>query len=137
MIQIDYELTKFYKVVFPKISLWGCFPESPLGGSNNGVTSPPDSLETIVGGGIPSTPHVKYWDPNTVATILRLRKIIKLHNQQYPTWRLITTTPPLLHLLDYAFDLGLGKFLLFTFMIEGQQKPSSNFTCTMSHTPIL
>ena len=65
------------------------------------------------------------WDECTVnlgykhgCSILSLE--IKLHNQQSPTWRLIIATPPLLQFLAYALDLGLGKFLIFTFMLEGQ-----------------
>jgi len=51
-----------------------------------------DPLGDSCGGRIsPTSPHYKW-----------IRKIIRLHNQQYPTWRLITTTPLLMYLLDYT-----------------------------------
>ena len=37
----------------------------------------------------------------------KVNKIIRLHTQQYPTWRLIVATPPLLHLLDNDSSLDL------------------------------
>jgi hypothetical protein len=49
-----------------------------------------------------------FWGVNTSWGIdmaeskdLCIRKIIRLHNQQYPTWRLISTTPPLLYMMDF------------------------------------
>ena len=42
------------------------------------------------------------WGINTTRNKdLWIRKIIKLHNQQSPTWRMVTTTPPQFYLLDY------------------------------------
>ena len=52
--------------------------------------------------------------------------MIKIHNQQHATWRLVVTTPLLLHLLDYALNFGLGEFLIFTFTLEGQLKLGRN-----------
>jgi hypothetical protein len=46
-----------------------------------------------------SGPRIVY--PTVSLTDIKIRKIIKIHNQQYPTWRLITTTPLFLYMLDY------------------------------------
>ena len=37
----------------------------------------------------------------------KVNKIIRLHTQQSPTWRLIVATPPLLHLVDNDSSLDL------------------------------
>jgi hypothetical protein len=40
------------------------------------------------------------WGINTAENkYLRIKKMIKLHNQEYPTWRLTSKTPPLLYIM--------------------------------------
>jgi hypothetical protein len=70
MIQIDYEITIFYKENFPKISLRGITP-NPLARGAPLILSPPlDPLDDSSGGKYPHTPHVKKWDPSTIETNL-------------------------------------------------------------------
>ena len=82
----------------------GFAPEPPLG---------PACPQTLQRGYPPSAlPHVEectyFWGVNTSWGIniaeskdLWIRKIIRLHNQQSPTWRLISKTPPLLYMPDF------------------------------------
>ena len=60
---------------------------------------------------------------------LYIRKIIKLHNQQSPTWRLISTTPMLLYMMD-SKPSWIDKFLIFIFILEDQLKLSKNSVST-------
>jgi hypothetical protein len=87
----------------------GASPPNPRWGP---APSPPEPPRTPQRGYLPSAlPRVEectyLWGVNTSWGIntaeskdLCIRKIIRLHNQQSPTWRLISTTPPLLYMLD-------------------------------------
>ena len=68
MVQIDYEITIFYKAFFIKKFLSGVLPLDPP--------------VAIVGVQAPPYPPVGVWGPNTVETRhLSTRKIIRLHTQ--------------------------------------------------------
>ena len=112
MVQIYNEITiYFYKAIFasgasPSNPRWGpACPQTPqLGGWTPQTLQrgyPPSALPCV-------EECTYFWGVNTSWGIdtaerkkdLCIRKIIRLHNQQSPTWRLISTTPPLLYILD-------------------------------------
>ena len=94
---------------------WGAFPPTTVVGGSRGtvaiVQAPPGPPCSCSGGEILPTPPVGAWGPNPDETRhLNTRKIIRLHTQQSPTWRLIIVTSPQLHLLDYPLTLDLEIF---------------------------
>jgi hypothetical protein len=112
MVQIYNEITiYFYKAIFSS----GASPLNPRWGPACPQTPQPGGWtpRTPKRGYPPSTlPHVEectyFYGVNTSWGIdtaerkdLCIRKIIRIHNQQSPTWRLISTNPPLLYMLDF------------------------------------
>ena len=102
MVQIYNEITIYiYKAIFPSGARLP--PDPPVGG-----ISPPHLAEGVPPSALPRVEECTYfcgvntsWRINTAESKgLYIRKIIRLHNQQSPTWRLISTTPPLLYMLD-------------------------------------
>ena len=105
----------FLWVLHPRSPIGGRCPRTPAGGPL--APRPPSRVDRPPGprrGGTPlsALPHVEgctyFWGVNTSWGIntaerkdLCIRKIIRLHNQQSPTWRLISTTPLLLYMLDF------------------------------------
>jgi hypothetical protein len=109
MVQIYNEITiYFYKAIF---SSGASAPEPPLCPQTPqpGGWTPRTPQRGYPPSALPRVEECTYfWGVNTSWGIntaeskdLCIRKIIRLHNQQSPTWRLISTTPLLLYMLDF------------------------------------
>ena len=85
-------------------SFRGTAPETPRqGGAPKSAATPPRlPRHHLITRGV-STPF-SYTGPTLW---YKINNIFRLHTQQSPTWRLIVTTPPLLHLLDIDSSLDL------------------------------
>jgi hypothetical protein len=82
MVQIDYEITIFYKAFFIKKFFQGRYPRTPTRGAWTIVTTPTRPPCNCSGGTSPPTPPVGVWGPNMTETRnLNTRKIIRLHTQ--------------------------------------------------------
>ena len=114
MVQIDYEITIFYKVFLKKNPFGDAASEPMPRGSltPNSIPPPPWTPPTTIMGGKyhPTAPHWGLGSKPSRNKTSEIKKIIRLHTQQSPTWRLITVTPPQLHLLDYPLNLDVENF---------------------------
>jgi hypothetical protein len=98
-------LQYFTRKCFPIFFFGGAAPESLTRGGLQklSLTPPPhgNPLQHIFGDKPPHTLPIMEWGPRMAERNLQIRKISRLHNKKYPTWKLITTTPLLLYLLNY------------------------------------